>query len=74
MDHRTLLEPEDEFAYEKVSTHAIMVLSLAVVMDATKVQIINDLPGMMVLTVHCKSKDDGDLGVHMLGPFGAWEV
>lgn len=38
----------------------------------THVQIFNGLPGGMMLTVHCKSKDD-NLGAHQIPPSGMWE-
>ncbi|KAF8014582.1 hypothetical protein BT93_H0415 [Corymbia citriodora subsp. variegata] len=38
----------------------------------TYVQIYNSLPGGVMLTVHCKSKDN-DLGVHHIPQGGMWE-
>ncbi|KAL3726790.1 hypothetical protein ACJRO7_031656 [Eucalyptus globulus] len=37
----------------------------------THVQIFNGLPGGVMLTVHCKSKDN-DLNVHQISPNGMW--
>ncbi|KAK3415992.1 hypothetical protein EUGRSUZ_H01296 [Eucalyptus grandis] len=37
-----------------------------------RVQILNDLPGGVTLTVHCQSKDN-DLGFHQIPPNGMWE-
>ncbi|KAF8020574.1 hypothetical protein BT93_G1109 [Corymbia citriodora subsp. variegata] len=37
----------------------------------TEVQIVNNLPGGPLLTVHCKSKDD-DLGIHGISSGNQW--
>ncbi|KAF8012359.1 hypothetical protein BT93_I0492 [Corymbia citriodora subsp. variegata] len=52
----------------KLSVVFIMILSF---LQASSVQIVNNLPGGLLLTIHCKSKDD-DLGIHEISSGNQW--